>query len=335
MTKFSVIIPVRGVGDFLKESFTHLSKLDYKDYEVIVVTDGPIQNDFGLGDKFIFISSGGSGNPNVKRNLAASRASGDVLVFLDDDAYPKADWLLKADKLFQDKNMYALGGPAITPLDAKSLEQMSGKVLESWLASGGTTYRHTPSYEREINDYPTVNLFVRKEAFQKIGGFSLEFWPGEDTVLCLDLIKAYGKKFKYNPNPIVYHHRRNLFAPHLKQISRYGRHRGQFARIFPENSRVLSYFVPSFFILGLLFGPLVVTLVPVLRPIYFAVIALYIFLLGIEAIKQKNMLAGIYVAAGIFLTHLIYGTNFIVGFIMRPKLKLKAVDTKTGNYTEG
>ena len=331
MTKFSVIIPARGVGDFLKESFTHLQNLDYKNYEVIVVTDQEVQNDFGLDERFIFLSSGGSGNPNVKRNLAAKKATGDVLVFLDDDAYPKTDWLIEADKLFQDKSLYALGGPAITPIDAKFLERMSGKVLESWMASGNTTYRHIPLPERDIDDYPTVNLFVRKEAYEKVGGFSLEFWPGEDTKLCLDLIKAYGKKFKYSPKPIVYHHRRNLFVPHLKQISRYGKHRGQFARIFPENSRIPSYFVPSIFILGLLLGPFVI----VLRPVYLATVALYISLLGTEAIKQKNIKAGLYIALGIFLTHLVYGTNFIVGFIRRPKLKLKAVDTKTGNYTEG
>jgi cellulose synthase/poly-beta-1,6-N-acetylglucosamine synthase-like glycosyltransferase len=335
MIKFSVIIPARGISDFLKESFIHLQNLEYNDYEVIIVTDEEVKDTPELSDKFIFLSSNGSGNPNVKRNLAAQKATGDVLVFMDDDAYPRSDWLTEAAKLFEDSSLYALGGPAVTPKDAKFLEQMSGKVLESWMASGGTTYRHIPSTERDIDDYPTVNLFVRHEAFDRVGGFSLEFWPGEDTKLCLDLIKAYGRKFKYSPKPVVYHHRRNLFASHLKQISRYGRHRGQFARIFPENSRILSYFMPSLFILGLIRGPFAAVLLPILKPIYYSIVGLYILLLLLEARAQKNIESGVYVALGIFLTHLIYGTNFIVGFIKRPKLKLKAVDTKTGNYAEG
>jgi glycosyltransferase involved in cell wall biosynthesis len=335
MTKFSVIIATRNVSAFLRESFSHLKQLDYKNFEVITITDDPIKNDFNLDDKFIFITSNGSGNPSIKRNLGAKKATGDVLVFLDDDAYPTKNWLTEADKLFSDPNLYALGGPAMTPTDAGFQEELSGRVLESWMASGGTTYRHRPSSEREIDDYPTVNLFVRKSAFDKVGGFDIEFWPGEDTKLCLDLIKSNGRNFKYNPNPQVYHHRRTDFLGHLKQISRYGRHRGQFARIFPENSRVLGYFIPSLFILGLVLGPLVFTLVPILKPVYSMTVSLYLAFLLIEALRQKNIKFGLAVAPGIFFTHLIYGTNFIVGFIKRPKLQLKAVDTTSGNYIEG
>ena len=43
-----------------------------------------------------------------------------------------------------------------------------------------------------VSDYPTVNLFVRKKIFLKVGGFVEDFWPGEDTKFCLDLVKLYG-----------------------------------------------------------------------------------------------------------------------------------------------
>ena len=196
-----------------------------------------------------------------------------------------------------------------------------------------------PQAEREIDDYPTVNLFVRKSAFDSVGGFPLEFWPGEDTKLCLDLVKKFGKKFLYNPMPIVFHHRRNLFAPHLKQISRYGKHRGQFARIYPETSRIPSYFIPSIFVIGLVLGPIFSLLHPLFLKLYFVMLVLYFILLLLEGvrvyIKENTLKAAFYVMVGIFLTHIYYGVNFIVGLLHKPKLKLKGIDKKTGNYNEG
>lgn len=339
MTKFSVIIAVRDITDFLKESISNLQKLDYKDFEVLIITDNPVTFDFNGDTRFFIYDSSGSGNPSLKRNLGAQKAAGDILVFLDDDAYPSTNWLTVAAKIFEDPNVYALGGPAMTPPSAGFLEKVSGYILKSWLASGGTTFRHTPEHERDIDDFPTVNLFVRKNAFDKVGGFILDFWPGEDTKLCLDLIKEYSRKFKYSPKPIVYHHRRNVLKSHLKQISRYGNHRGQFARVFPENSRSLSYFIPSMFLVWLIFGGLGLLFIPMLRPFYFVVLAIYASLLFVEAVKvssvDKNMLTGVYFIAGIFLTHLVYGYNFLIGFIRKPELKLKTVDKATGNYIGG
>ncbi len=337
MIKFSIIIPVRKINEFLKENISYLKKLSYKNFEVVIVTDDKEYYQFG-DKRFILVSSGPIG-PGEKRNLGASRATGDVLAFLDDDAYPQDDWLDRAAELFSDPGIYAVGGPAMTPKDAKFLERMSGRVLESPMASAGTVYRHTPGKSMEIDDYPTVNLLVRKKDFDRVGGFSREFWPGEDTKLCLDLVKSKGKMFIYDPSLIVFHHRRNLFIPHLKQISRYGRHRGQFARIFPETSRLPAYFVPSIFLLGLVLGPVICLIWPVLWKIYLGVLLFYLALLIWEGHKvyekDWSMSAALYVMAGIFLTHIVYGVNFIVGILKRPKLKLRGVDKSTGSYLGG
>lgn len=335
--KFSIVIPVRSINDFLKESISQIKKLEHKDFEVLIVVDYEEKYPFN-DDRFKILVSGPI-SPGEKRNFAVENSIGDVIAFLDDDAYPTKEWLTHAEKIFSDEGVYALGAPAMTPVDAPFLEKMSGKVLESKLASAGTVYRHTPMAAQLIDDYPTVNLFVRKTAFKAVGGFTKEFWPGEDTKLCLDLVKKYGKKFLYDPRPIVYHHRRNLIIPHLKQISRYGQHRGQFARILPETSRLPGYFVPSIFLLGLVFGPLVSTVYDPLWFFYWSVVLLYLLLLlstSISiALKEKTLEGGIYVLSGIFLTHITYGINFIIGLVKRPDLKLKAFDLNSGNYLEG
>lgn len=339
MVKFSVIIATRKVSDFLKESISAIKGLNYNLFEVLIVTDAYEHFDFEGDTRFTMLDSQGDGNPGLKRNIAAAKAKGDILVFLDDDAYPTATWLTEAANIFKDPRVFALGGPAITPINPSILEQASGYILKSTLSSGGTTYRHTPKKERQIDDYPTVNLFVRKTAFEQIGGFGTEFWPGEDTKLCLDLVKLYGRKFLYSPKPIVYHHRRKVFIPHLKQISRYGKHRGQYARVFPETSRVPSYFVPSLFVIGLVFGPATLYIYKPLFFIYSTVICSYLILVAIESAKAvfetKKPVLLFYVSLGIILTHIVYGINFVAGYIKRPRFIPKAVDQKSGNYSEG
>lgn len=338
MNKFSIIIPVRSINNFLKENITHLKKLNYDSFEVLIILDNEEAFDLDGDTRFKLLAVGPKG-PGEKRNIGASAATGNILVFLDDDAYPKSDWLQKADHIFSNEDIYALGAPGVTPLNANFLEKSSGYVFESYLAGADATCRYTPQTHKLVNDYPTVNLFVKKNSFMAVGGFNTEFWPGEDTKLCLDLVKYHKKSFLYSPIPIVYHHRRTLFVPHLKQISRYGTHRGQFARIYPETSRVPSYFVPSLFVLGIVLGPLVSFLLPTLWYLYIPIVTLYMVLLFVESLraslKEKNILVLPFVALGIFLTHLVYGTNFVNGFIKRPKLQLRGIDKTTGNYLGG
>lgn len=336
--KFSIIIPVRAINEYLIENFENLQRLNYKNFEVLVMLDVEDKYDFNGDDRFRLITVGNKG-PAEKRNIGAKMSTGDILVFLDDDAYPSKNWLGHASLIFNDSKIFALGAPAITPLNASFLERISGNILESKLASYQTVYRHVPQESRKIDDYPTVNLFVRRAEFLEIGGFDENFWPGEDTKLCLDLVEHKDENFLYDPRPVVYHHRRKVFIPHLKQVSRYGRHRGHFAKIFPQNSRVWSYFIPSLFVLGLLFGPVAGYFVPELLLVYAFVVLIYLFLLIFESMRfglyAYSPITGLFVGFGIFLTHIVYGLNFIVGFLKRPKLELKKFDSVSGNYVEG
>jgi len=337
MPKFSIIIPVRKINDYVKESISHIKKLDCQDYEVFVVTDE--REDYDFSDSRIKIINSGNVGPGEKRNLAAKLSKGDILAFLDDDSYPEKDWLSKAAKIFEDSDVYALGGPAATPEDAEYLERMAGYLFESFIVSGGTTYRYRPEEKRFIDDYPSVNLFVKKLAFEEVGGFPIEFWPGEDTKLCLDLVKKFGRKFPYNPEVLVYHHRRNIFKPYLKQISRYGRHRGQFARIFPQTSRIPMYFAPSVFVIWM-FGGLILSLFwKIFFPIYLLSLLIYfvvVFFISLNVLKKEKSIKSVFdFVKGVFLTHIYYGVNFLIGIIKRPNLELRGYDKKTGNYIGG
>ena len=110
-------------------------------------------------------------------------AKGEILAFLDDDAYPVKDWLKNAVKNFSDPQVAAVGGPAVTPEEDSDLQKTSGLIYSSVLVSGNFTYRYIPGKRQEVEDYPSCNFLVRKSVMQELGGFNTNFWPGEDTKL--------------------------------------------------------------------------------------------------------------------------------------------------------
>jgi len=324
--KVSIIIPARSVNDYLKESIPHILNLDYQNFEILVFPDSESGEEFEK-TRIIPVSKMG---PAPKRNLSLKYGQGEIFAFLDDDAYPSRDWLKKAVSYFQNPEIAAVCGPGLTPFDDSINQKASGWVLASFLGGGPQAhYRFLAKSKREVDDYPSMNLIVRRTDFEAIKGFDSHFWPGEDTHLCLGLTKKLGKKIIYDPEVLVYHHRRALFIPHLKQVSRYGLHRGHFARILPETSRRLTYFLPSFFLLFLLGTPLFLLLalkIFGLKPIiinqlfsaYLFVIGFYWLALLMTAfwvyLKEKSFKIAFLVMPGIFSTHLCYGFYFVRGF---------------------
>lgn len=302
---FSIIIPVHISTDYLLQTKQKLSQQTYRNFEVLIISDN-ISN---------------SPNPCIKRNLGAKMAKGEYLCFLDDDSYPDPNWLHNIKKqISKHPGFAAFCGPALTPPEDNIYQQASGHVWSSIMGSGGAgTYRSQMSSPRFVNDYPTVNLIVKRSAFEKVGGFKIKYWPGEDTIFCLDLINDHQKIF-YHPSIIVFHHRREILKQHLAQTNRYAVHRGHFARIFPKTSFKIGYLIPSIFFLYFVTIPIH----QVFWPLYIYASLAVLTLIEIY-LKSRSIRLGILSVFTIFITHLSYGLLFIKGYFS-PDLKFKPRD---------
>ncbi len=305
----SIIIAYPGPTGYLDEALAGIAKQTYRRFEVILLPDEPSGRIWGDGIREI---PTGRRRPAEKRNVGLAQARGEIVAFLDDDAYPASDWLARALGYFADPAVGAVGGPGVTPPNDPYLAQVSGWAYANRLVSGGFRYRYAPDRVRTIDDYPSCNLFVRTDCMREIGGFRTDYWPGEDTYLCMELVHR-SRKIIYEPRSLVYHHRRPVFRPHLRQVGRYGLHRGYFARHFPTNSRRISYMIPSLFVAGLVSGGILSAVFPPVRPLYVGALAAYGGI-TLACTFSRRIPDWMMTWLAVMLTHVVYGARFIMGW---------------------
>jgi len=310
MSQFvSIIIPVNKINDYIRESVPKILELDYDDYEIIIFPD---YNEKETFSKTKIIPTG-KVSPAIKRDMALKYAKGELLAFIDDDAYPKKDWLKKVVRHFDNTCIGAVGGPNMTPPDDSISQRASGLVFATFIGSGNMAYRYVPGKRRFVDDFPSVNLIVRKDVFEEVGGFDNEFWPGEDTKLCMDIVQS-GKKILYDPEAIVYHHRRKLFMPHLKQVYQYSKHRGYFAKKLPKTSFRMIYFLPSLFSFGVIGGAVLSMFSSLFFKIYITALGVYLLAVVIDTcIRKEKFIVKLLAIITIIFTHIVYGTGFMQG----------------------
>ena len=309
--KVSIIIPCKCIDDYTKQCIEYCKELDYNDFEIIVLPDVEAEP---IAD--VRIIPTGAVTPGKKRNIGVAKASGEFCAFIDSDAYPRKDWLKNAINYLADEEIAGVGGPGLTPQDDSLLQKVSGAILSSFMVGKELSARYKAKGILNSDDIHSCNFIARRSVLEEIGGWNEHYWPGEDTLLCL-AIKKIGGRMVEAPDVVVYHHRRPLLIPHLRQIWNFGLHRGFFAKKFPETSRKPIYFFPSLFLIGLAGGVATSPFNSILARVFLAILGMYILLALVASFSAKDLKQGPLVFIGIFLTHLTYGAAFIKGLFAR------------------
>jgi GT2 family glycosyltransferase len=308
--RFSIVIPAHRDGVAFRRCLQACLDQDYSNFEVVVAADRQLPR---LPAEVTLVETGSSSDtsPAEKRDAAFLHTSGDVLAFVDDDAYPRRDWLAQAALHFTNGEAQVLGGPGVTPPGSPWRERVGGAVYESPAGSAFLRYRFLPLSARLVSDYPAYNLLVRREALETVGGWGTTFYGGEDTVLCLKLLKA-GWPVHYTPDVVVFHHRRPILRPHLRQVANVGRHRGYFVRAFPATSRRALYALPALSPAALAVG----TFLLLRRPstVLFFVAGGYV-LAAAETLRRHPPSVALAAPAVAAAHHIAYGTAFIRGLL--------------------
>lgn len=307
----SIIIPCRKIDEYTKECIKHCRRLDYANFEIILLPDDAPERIDGVK-----IVPTGSITPGAKRNIGVANAGGEICAFLDSDAYPRSDWLSTAVRYFDQPQIAAVGGPGLTPVNDDFMQKASGYVLSSFMV-GTLSNRYKTTTYVESEDIHSCNLLARKSVLVEVGGWNEKYWPGEDTLICL-AIKKHNKRLIQALDVVVFHHRRPLFKGHLQQIWRFGVHRGFFAKKYRGNSFKFIYFAPSISISTLFAGLIVSILDSLLMKVLLTAIAAYLILcLTVTLIQVRKAKLTLPIWCGIIATQIVYGVSFLIGLFKR------------------
>jgi len=311
--KVSVIIPYKVFDAQTKKCFEHCFNQSEKDFEIIALPD--MKTTEPENDKIKIVETGPV-KPSRKRNLAIKKTQGEILAFIDDDAYPIKDWLRVALTYFKGDDIGGIGGPNLTPKDNSIGQKVSGHIFASPIASGAFALRYQARYKFRkglpVKEMPSCNLLVRKEYALKVNGFDETLLTGEDAKFCFG-IRKLGKKILYIPGAIVYHDRRHLWRPHLRQVWNYGRDKSW---VIKEDFSFdkLYYFIPFLFVVFLVIGTILSLFSPMIAKMFLGLITIYLAIIIITSLVTNFILSPLIFVA-IILTHLIYGIGFFYGLV--------------------
>jgi hypothetical protein len=249
LPKFSIIIPVKPGGAV--RALQALRRLDYPaDAYEVIVAEGTC--------------------PSLQRNLAAGKAEGEYLYFLDDDSLVASGFLRRAAACYETGSYAALGGPSLTPPGDSVLQQAFGLALASPFGGGGVRNRYrqfgTP---RETGDHELIlcNLSISAATFREAGGFDRRLYPNEENELLVRLARK-GLRLFHDPELAVLRSQRSNFRAFLRQLFGYGRGRAQ--QILLGGGCGLANVIPSVFLLYLLALPFLD------KPVYYLPLLCYL-----------------------------------------------------------
>ncbi len=214
--RVSVIVCTRDGAATLDACLAALGRLEYPDYEVLVVDDGSRQDIAALvaAHPFARYHRQEHAGLSAARNTGARLATGEVLAFTDDDCMAEPDWLARLAEGFEDEKWAAVGGPNIPPPPRNRTEAI--------VAAAPGAPVHVLLDDEEAEHLPGCNLAVRRRALEGIGGFRAQYRAaGDDVDVCWRL-RAAGGRLRYVPGAMVWHHRRYQTRAYLRQQAGYG-----------------------------------------------------------------------------------------------------------------
>jgi len=213
--KVSIIIPTYSQVGFLQKALKSIeSKTTYKNYEIILVTNNLDENSdmrkFLKTVKYpvhLFTEKYCWG---ARNNFAATKANGEFLLLLNDDVeIVSPNWLEAFLRLALDDRVGAVGPKILFP-DGKLQE--AGCII--WKNGNGWNYGRNENpddpnfnFVREVDYCSACCLLIKKQAFDKVGGFDLRYEIGyaEDCDLCFSMSQA-GYKILYQPYASIIHY---------------------------------------------------------------------------------------------------------------------------------
>jgi len=200
----SIIVPAYNAEKYIEKLIQSLLNQNYeKDFEIIIINNNSNDKTKEILDKYknkiIYLEQNKTASSYVSRNMGIKKAKGDIIAFTDSDCIVDKDWLINGEKSLKHNMADIVGGRVKFYFSAKpSITEYFDSIIY---------LRSKESFEKQ-HSLPTLNLFVNKEIFYKIGFFP-KVKSGGDFYWTNKAYKE-GYKLIYDNKTIVYHPARKL-----------------------------------------------------------------------------------------------------------------------------
>lgn len=212
----SVILPVKnGNPDLLKRALSSIRSQTYKNYEILLVDDGSRQ-DFSKKletlvkkDSHIRLFHIAASGVSFARNYAVSKASGDIITYLDADDVISPFCFEEAVSFFNDRETDAVWGGTYygSKKDIDKRLKLEGGKAKTYETLKGLSVKLTPErihktrsecigepFRFEDNGYINRGIaarFIRKSVFERgLAQFPLNIKMYEDTIWNLKMMDS-------------------------------------------------------------------------------------------------------------------------------------------------
>jgi glycosyltransferase involved in cell wall biosynthesis len=319
---FSIIIPLYNRPQEIKELLETLTLQTYKQFEVLVIEDGSVDDaadivkSFSdkLDVKYFVKNNEGQG---FTRNFGFERAKGDYFVIFDSDCLIPENYLQIVNDALAKDHLDAYGGPDAAHPSFTPIQKAISYAMTSPFTTGGIR-----GNKKGIGQFHprSFNMGISRQVWEKAGGFIITR-SGEDIEYSIR-IHSMGFKIGLIPEAKVYHKRRTNFLQFYKQLHFFGRARINVYKFFPNELKLVHFF-PAIFTLSLIFTAISNVLhwqIAVLCNFILALIILLIFFHSWSKNKSVKIAFLSLIASFIQLTA--YGLGFMQDFVKRVILKI-------------
>ncbi|HEU5011545.1 MAG TPA: exopolysaccharide biosynthesis glycosyltransferase EpsD [Roseiflexaceae bacterium] len=226
MTTISIIIPTYNRLHRLRQVVAGLARQTYPldDVEIIIVSDGSTDGTdeylhaLSVPLHIIPVIQPNSG-PSVARNTGIAHATGDIVVFLDDDVVPTPRWLAEHMRMHAQQPDAVVLGPMISPL---------GFAMQPWVrweqAMLMKQYTHMAEgvWKPSARQFYTGNTSLARRHLLYTGGFDESLRRAEDVELAYRLAE-HKIEFVFNSAAIGLHYAERSFDSWMRTPYAYGR----------------------------------------------------------------------------------------------------------------
>jgi O-antigen biosynthesis protein len=228
-SKVSVVVASYNAERTLTNCLDSLERLNYPDYEVILVDDGSTDATPQIALKHArvrYFRHEKNLGLSTARNTGIAAATGEIVAFTDSDCRADGDWLYYLVGGLLGSEFAAIGGPNLLPPEDSLV---AAAVMVS---PGGPA--HVMLTDRQAEHIPGCNMAFYKSVLAQIGGFDpIYHQAGDDVDICWRLQQA-GYKIGFSPAAFVWHYRRSTIGAYLRQQNGYGEAESLLVRKHPE-----------------------------------------------------------------------------------------------------